>query len=84
VLTGKSSTAVAVYKRPSRGDNGVVLGSKRLRRRRTRRSNALKTVALAWSLWRWLPGEQRRTLLQLLRRHGPAVARQQLARRRKK
>jgi len=56
----------------------------KLKRGRARRPSAFKMVALAWSFWRWLPPAQRRTLLTLLRKQAPKLAKRQLARRRKR
>jgi hypothetical protein len=41
------------------------------RGQRSQRSRALETAALVWSIWRWLPAEQKMKALILARRHGP-------------
>ena len=58
--------------------------SRKLSPRRVQRPHVLKTAALAWSLWRWLPPSQRRSLYHLLRRHGPAILSREVSRRKKR
>jgi hypothetical protein len=49
-----------------------------------RRPRALKTVALAWSLWRWLPASQRRQVYLLLARQGAPIVLRELNRRKRR
>jgi hypothetical protein len=42
-------------------------------RREKARPRALETAALVWSIWRWLPPEQKRRAILLARRHGPWI-----------
>ncbi|HEX4520109.1 MAG TPA: hypothetical protein VH063_11070 [Gaiellaceae bacterium] len=49
-----------------------------------KRPSALKTAALVWSVWRWLPPKQRGHFYRLARRHGPWLVGRELRRRRKR
>jgi len=46
------------------------------------RPRALETAALIWSIWRWLPPEQKRRAILLARRHGPWIVSGVMKRRR--
>jgi hypothetical protein len=37
------------------------------------RPRAVETAALVWSIWRWLPPEQKRQAIRLAQRHGPQI-----------
>jgi hypothetical protein len=37
------------------------------------RPRAVETAALVWSIWRWLPPDQKRKAIMLARRHGPVI-----------
>ncbi len=47
-------------------------------------NKALKTAALVWSLWRWLPPKQRRHFYSVARKHGPWLVGREFRRRRRK
>lgn len=73
-----NASSASVYNQVTYGDNPRMAKSK------LKRHGALKTAALVWSLWRWLPTKQRGQFYTLARRHGPWLIGRELRRRRKR
>jgi hypothetical protein len=73
-----NASSPPVYDQVTYGDD------QRMARSKLKRRNALKTAALVWSLWRWLPSKQRGQFYTLARRHGPWLVGRELRRRRKR